>query len=421
MTNARSNHSWRRSAIAAAALFTALANASTAVAQTPSSSTPRLDHGYTLFELFDTEESENGARVWRGYSVAAHYRVFGTVARGSAMLSVFKQGGREVGRVRCEGTANDVSNDPAWAGMTFECRDYAQRLRVVGALTVETTLINGQTDAQTPLRTHTLEVREVAQAGVSPTHYVSRHQEALSGWISWHSVTGNAYSVNGYFSGVTVPSNAPTMALILPVAGTSDTVTAIEGARLRCTRNGQPVTLPDGDEISDARGARSVRLSQSLSNGSGGSTQVGLGFHQLALRLPFTFGATTERSATNLTQNPGRWQCDLRSNGEVVRTFAFTAGADGLPVAHAEQSSGLYLGPRASLVDITIPAAGASNERTAPAEVRAGGFYGRAWTSDALRTAAAAVPALGVPHLLASQPASARTASAPAPRRRGRR
>lgn len=394
----------------------------TALAQTAAA--PRLDDGYTLFELTDTEESENGARVWRGYAVTAHYRVFGAVPSGSAMLTVFKEGGREVGRVRCEGSAHDTSDDPAWQGMTFECIDRAQRIRTVGALTAETTFINGQTDAQTPMRAHSLTVRESSQAGASPQHYVSRHQEVLSGLLTWHTANRTSYAVNGYFRGAQPAANVNTVRIVLPVAGGDETATALQNVRLRCTVGGQPITFADGDQVTDTRGARSLVVTQSVRTPEGGTNNASLGFYQLLLAVPLAFPPEPDTSSVNMAQHPGRWQCDLRNNGEVLRTIAFTVGPNGVPAPHAEQAAGLYFGPRAVLIDVTVPAAGARGERTAPAEARAGGFYGRAWTTDATRAAAAAVPALGEPHLLATQAGrAAGGAAAPtgAARGRGRR
>ena len=401
--------------IGAIALAPGVAEAQTA------SAAPRLDEGYTLFELTDTEESENGARVWRGYSVTAHYRLFGTMPPGSAIVTVFKDGAREVGRSRCEGSAHDISDDAGWVGMTFECRDYEQRLRVVGNLTAETTFVDGRSDAETPLRTHTLNVREVAQAEVSPTHYVSRHQELLSAWITWHPANSGSYAVHGYFNDVPVAANVSGFRLVLPVAGDGETISALEGSRLRCTRDGQPVEFPNGDEIYDARGGRTVRLNQ-LQQNPDGYRQVEMTFSQLVSALPFVWGPNEESGPMNFSQNQGRWQCDLRNNGVVLRTFAFTVGADGLPVQHAEQAAGLYLGPRAAMVDITLPAAAAPHERTASAEVRAGGFYGRPWASESRRTASAATPNWGEAHFAAPRAAApARPAAAsPASGRRRR-
>jgi hypothetical protein len=199
------------------------------------------------------------------------------------------------------------------------------------------------------------------------------------------------------------------MALILPIAGSDDDAeNALRGSRLRCTANGQPVQLPEGDQATDTRGARILSHGQAVPTPQGGSTSAEIRFGQVVFGVPLAFGPDAAADRTSVSRTPGRWQCDLRNNGQTVRTFAFTVAPDGTFQPHAEQAAGLYLGPRAILVDVTIPATGARAERTAPDEVRAGGFHGRAWATDAMRAAAQAVPAIGAPpHLAAPARAAA--------------
>ncbi|MFO0714941.1 MAG: hypothetical protein U0353_34185 [Sandaracinus sp.] len=370
--------------------------------------TPRLDDGYTWFRLIDVEEPVNGQRTWMGYHVETTYRLYGTVPRASAFLTVFKEGGREVGRVRCEGDPFDRTEYQAGeVGMQAVCDDSALRVRTTGTLTAETYLVDGRTDAETLLRTHTLHVQTVGNSAgrgspvhFTPTHYVSRHQEILSGLLTWNPSWRNGYQqADPYLPNAQTFANASTMHLVLSVSGSDETAGLLEYARLRCTVDGQPIDLPQ-DVVSPAGGDRYEALGQSVPNPEGsGTNNVYMWFRQIEILLPFSFPPTLRDSTLDLSTHPGRWQCDLRDNGVVLRTIAFTIGANGLPQPHAEEAAGLYFGPRAAMIDVTVPAGARSDQRTAPAEVGAGGFYGHPWASPALRAAAAAVPAIGTPHL----------------------
>ncbi len=292
--------------------------------------------------------------------------------------------------------------------MYGDCDDNTQRIKTTGTLTAETFIVDGRTDAETLLRSHTLNIRTVGNSSgrnssvhFTPTHYVSRHQELLSAFLTWSPSLRNQYqAASPYLPDGMTYANASTMQLILPVASNSEVGDQVLGARLRCTVNGQPVEFPQNDQAPSDGGHRYQNLSQSIPNPDGnGTSNVTMAFWQYQLMMPLSFPPTRSEAALNAAEHAGAWRCDLRYNGTTLRTISFTIGANGLPVQHPEQAAGLYLGPRTVLVDVIVPANSTADQRTAPAEVRAGGFYGRPWATEAMRTAAAAVPAIGTPHL----------------------
>lgn len=111
-----------------------------------------------------------------------------------------------------------------------------------------------------------------------------------------------------------------------------------------------------------------------------------------------------------LGDHPGRWSCDVRSDGAVLRTFRFEVDAQGRIAAHPVES-----GPGAPrmlnglhLVDVRIPSPSPRDASFDPAPIRAGWHYGTPWS----------VPA-SVAEMLGALPAASGS-SAPTAARGGR-
>jgi hypothetical protein len=375
------------------------ADAGVAAQEPRPSPTLRLDDGWTWFSLESHEESRDGTRVDLGYSVKATLRVFGTAPADSAFLLVFKQGGRELGRMRCTAYVQSHERDRSFAHLKVEeCTDTAVKLRAVGSVSVEIRWVDGATDAESVLATRTMEVVRTAHhwagGNVNPlpdTYHLSYHGRLLDSILAWSSFRTNDSYAHAYFdNGLTA-----TLMFITFAFSATDTIynRVYSDASMRCQVNGQPYTVPNSNPTNLAHVYSLGHRRQFRPNPRAiGGTQIEeIQFRYTTVQLPFT--------SDQMRANPGQYTCDLRSGGRMVRRWAWTVGADGVPAQHAEQQAGLYLGPRAILLDTTIPADSALDERTNPAEVRAGGFFGRPWATEAMRTAAAAVPTFGRPFL----------------------
>jgi hypothetical protein len=405
-----------------ALLSTAVSHAQDAgVAAAPTAPALALDDGTLWFEAESVEDTVAGARVDRGYYLKSWVRVWGRLPADSAVVFTYSQNGRQLARVRCTVDIPGFDRDPAFAHVRIgNCYDRAALITVTGDVQVEIKAVNGATDAETVLATRTVNVQRVAQVGggVPPrarpdNYYVSHHGRIMDSVLFWQSYNHNDefawsyvdHGIGGSLVGMLVAFNA------------NDTISdpVIADFSVRCQVNGQPFTTEGSPIPANTSNVRSTRLHRSyLPPGSTGGTAIQvMRYVHMQVQMPFR--------STHLRDHPGRWTCDLRSNGKNVRRWAWTVAANGALEPHAEQRAGLNLGPRAILVETTIPADGGLDERTNPAEVRAGGFYGRPWTSDIARTQAAAVPAIGQPYLPHEPYRPGRPAAAASGARAGRR
>lgn len=325
-------------------------------------------------------------------------RVWGALPADSAVVLTYSRGGRQLARVRCPVHIPGFDRDPAFTHTTADdCRDRNVRILGAGDLQVEIRAANGQTDAETVLGTRTINVRSVLQimGGTPPrqipdTYYVSHHSRAIDSVLYWTSFTDNdSYAWSYLDTGLT----GTLVGMQFTFNGTdAHSRDALSDFSVRCQVNGQPLT-PRNSPLPATTSQPQYQLIHRayLAPGSTGGTSIqDWNDRQYTLQMPFR--------STDMQANPGRWTCDLRSNGATLRRWAWTVAANGVPEQHAEQRAGLNLGPRAILAETTIPT-NPLDERTNPSEVTRGGFYGRAWATELGRTQAAAVPAIGEPFL----------------------
>ncbi|MEI8257574.1 MAG: hypothetical protein WCJ30_18015, partial [Deltaproteobacteria bacterium] len=136
-------------------------------------------------------------------------------------------------------------------------------------------------------------------------------------------------------------------------------------------------------------------------------------------RVPFpaSHSGYNTTNTTFLGEHPGLWSCDLRVDGNTLRTFRFTVTPDGMVVPHAEQQgpTGMRLLNGVSMVDVRLPNPDTFDAVVNPAAIRAGSQYGRRWANpDAVREMLGALP----PAVGSSDPS--RSGAAPAAGRRHR-
>lgn len=128
----------------------------------------------------------------------------------------------------------------------------------------------------------------------------------------------------------------------------------------------------------------------------------------------------------DMNSRPGHWVCQLRTNGAAVREFRFTVTPTGIE-PHPEQAAanGVFLAPGSFLVDTRFPNPNTFDRIFDPAAIRAGGFFGHAWTQPAAFTEmfGSLPPATGAsePPAPAGAPRAAAAAVAAGGRPAGRR
>lgn len=363
----------------------------------PAAPSIALDDGTLWFSVDSQQDSVNGRRIDRGYIPHANVRVWGAFPAESAVVLTYSQRGQQLGRVRCAMHIPGFERDlPFSHGVVSDCYDRGVSLTATGDVQVELRAVNGLTDAETVLATRVMNVQRVAHSlgGTPPmpgadSFYVSHHSQVIDSVLNWASFTDNDSYANTY---VDNGLSGTLVSVLMTFNGTDESAAnALNDLSVRCQVNGQPLTPQNSPLPANTSQLQYQLFSRGFTppGGGGGVQQEAWKDRQITVQLPFR--------STDMRARPGRWTCDLRSNGRNLRRWAWTVASNGVPERHPEQSAGLNLGPRAVLIETTIPADGGLDQRTNPSEAQRGGFHGRPWTSDIARTQAAAVPAIGAP------------------------
>ncbi len=378
---------------------------------------PVLDDGYTWLSVEDNPRNNPiGNEGWR---LVARLRMFGSAAADSAFRLVVRRGNREVAQARCPGRADPLGmsiercggSDSEWTGAAHG------RVPVAGDYTVDVKYVNGQTDQEILLRTMRFSVGEagnVSEGNFRPEpsrFYLNADGRLLDTIIHRVAANGNTYIGTG---GIAF-SNANTVELVV-VTSPRDLGSSMSsnGNSMRCAVDGQPVAI-DQDQTTGTVDDRSWADGSRRPTTGNERVRERFDWRRIAYRLPLTWGTPTLRRPRTavLDEHPGTWQCELRQDGQTLRVFRFTVGADGSIAAHAEESAGLHLLPEAHLVETYLTNAPIAQDRPYQAgALRAGGFYGREWGTPAGRAMAAAA-LRPPPALTAGATAPAGSAAAP--------
>lgn len=375
---------------------------------------PYVDESSVWFTAINHQEASGGPPVNVGWGLDARMRLLGEIPRHSAFHFVLRQGRRQVGELRCDGDSLSGALEAA------RCHDDAQRLRVTGTILVDASWIDGDTDVETPIRTYTLEIATVSRTrggGVADAsqQYVNRNGGILDNVIQQAPL--NAYGTNNVHLFVRAST---------PEDGYSDADSV--DSQFRCTVDGERIALPDRHNQVHVSWPSQPFLQVVHSRDQPRDVNPirdFVSYRTAVIQLPFTWGPPDRRVDGDvvLEDHPGAWECQWRVSGRPIRTFRWTV-RDGAIQPHAEELAGLRFGPNVHFVETVIHGESIIDQRVDPAAVRAGGFYGRAWVTEAARAMAAAVPRVGEP--TPPQPRSpgfAGAASDAAPqrgRRRGR-
>lgn len=375
-----------------------------------------MDDGFTFFvaEAVKGRNPRNTGDVDVGWRFSSHLRLMGSFPENSAFRVVVKKDGKEVGKQICKGNIyrkdkdihlrNGKSIPPMDDFLSAKgiCSEPAKPFTTLGWHDVDVYLIDGSTDKEQLARTYKIDVHKFERMrgakgdeypGVAE-YYVQRYAEASVGIMHAGSGVYRQVAPGAGLYDTFEPNRANNLFVYMPI---------VPGKRptsreyLRCSVNDQNIRLtPDG-------------ISANWSNGRGEWAQAAHGsrdsvrfnetitFTYITAKLPLSVGKVS--NATNVSENPGKWECKIMDNAEVYRIFRFEVGSDGEIVQHPEQKTGnINLLGKTYLIEVEIPAGGSSiDERSIPMPT-AGIFYGIPWSTPEGKAASARVPTKGTPY-----------------------
>ena len=117
-----------------------------------------VDDGFTWFEALGFQEYVNGAPVTMGWALKSSIRLIGAFPSRSAFKMVVARAGKPITSTRCEGyPTNTQGVSFLW---TIECWKKDTATKEIGKFDVQVFAINGDTDAETLVRTYKIDVLE---------------------------------------------------------------------------------------------------------------------------------------------------------------------------------------------------------------------------------------------------------------------
>ena len=369
-----------------------------------------IDDGYTWFETINGEAlGQNNIPVSTGWYLQSNIKILGEYPNRSAFKIVVSKAGKEIGATRCDtwrySNKNGAFDESFMA--TAECWRKDTATKETGVFDVKIYTINGETDAEKLVRTYKIDVRTVnrvrsgQEAGLAPPkYYINRHNEAAVSWI--HLRPREYYSYLDWKNG-SERLGANHVEFFFSLSP-SEVGKNIPHGYLRCSVNGKRLTMPGPEGFADQALSQRKnfytviyqdRIAPKYQRGT--EYQDEIGFHQIRLLAPLTWGEKANRWEQRLALEdyPGNWECSLMNKGEVWRTWRFVV-ENGRPKLHPEQRENINLGYNSFLVDMEIPADGSAlDKRLTGASTSF--FYGQNWTSAEGKTSAAKVPTKGNP------------------------
>ena len=384
-----------------------------------------LDDGVTFFdaEPITGRDAKNNREIDTGWFLKSHLRIFGEFPKRSAFRIAVKKNGKELSSTRCEG--NVITKEEKYNNSRLEhfnldfenymttdkrCYDKEQVNKEIGKLDVEIYFIDGDTDKETLVRTHKIDVHKAERFLVSNSvlypdvshYYIQRHAEsavAIAFFSVGSAINHSYYESNPFnFTSKYVKNessaNINTIKLGIHTSFSPDGTKNMPGKPFaRCSVNGQKVNFKD-DSVNVAKNLDRREMAKSLKRGVGETVE----FTGLTFILPVYFGNDKAFYGTDETPD-GKWECAIVENGVTFRTFRFEI-KDGYPAPHPEQQNGnINLFYRTSLVDMEIPAGGSRFDFRLSPSPTAGLFYGIPWSTPAGKAMAARLPKKGNPFI----------------------
>ncbi len=372
------------------------------------------------------DETETYLRLWTpqpsgGYEVRLNTIVYGVTGRADATRMDIKQGGRVLLSQRCafgdrDGTA---------ARLACETPD-SNLLSATGELTIELHYIDDENDRTELLRTFVVQARRypdwIRGDGRRITEWGGRYQLLMhdaigTAWV-WHENPGSRQ---------TEALEPQHLRFFTAFAGNADR-TRGSVYSLRCTVNGTRIpdvalergAINDLTEVSERPNMQDTRTVRWYRTNFTAQTL----WWGRRVNIPANGTGYNTANHTFLGEHQGAWSCDVRMDGQVLRTFIFSVGADGKVAQHAEQTgaqSYRQLGGL-SLIDARIPNPSPGDEYIDPAAIRASFQFGQPRRQAAGSAAAlTSLPAAAVGNANPTVVPGFGAGSAPAGRARGRR
>jgi len=376
-----------------------------------------VDDGFTWFNSIETSQrAANPALTdYTGWTLKPSIRLMGVYPNRSGFKFAVSKAGKPIGTTRCEAKSYNIPRNENPQELSYiyvdGCYNKEQlTTKETGKFDVEVFFIDGATNAERSIRKYKIDVVQVdrvngaigkAAKPASPRYVVSRHAEVPVGIL--YLRPGGA---NDYFHNNAERSQSNQVEVYFNMSPTKQGW-GVPYAALRCSVNGTRVKLREAGSQTDIvstdtdQGRQSYeiysdRLAAPYSAG-GPQYEDDFGFRIYRATLPLTYGtAQASPNRTNLKEYPGNWECSISNNGDVLRTWRWTVGADGMPVKHAEQNGNVNLFSNAYVVETEIPAGGTIlDKRLIPVSLAEGFFFGQKWTSPEGKAMAAKVPTKG--------------------------
>lgn len=298
-----------------------------------------------------------------GYVWNFYYELAGVTSKTDRVRLDWKQGGKVIHSVKCrfQGEGGDVQ----YATGTCENRD--KPLKAKGAIEADLIYIDDQTDKEYLVRTLKLQV--VFLKGQWESWGIVPDDTLVPAWI-YHA--GEDATASGSYRR---PSLYITFA-----AGGSDLV-------LRCTVDGAK-KLPDIPVSQNSGAGLSTKIDHQPSKGD----RVAYTWNRLVFIIDAYWGKretlkhgmdkSVEKDRV-LSDNPGKWECDLRHDGTVIRQLAFAVDKDGM-IKQDEIQTGKNAIPTVSskvvLIENRFTKDSAKfDNRINPAAMKASMGYGLPW------------------------------------------
>jgi hypothetical protein len=266
----------------------------------------------------------------------------------------------------------------------FECKSQGKPLDQFGALQAVFSYVDDSEDKVVPMYTMNLKVARFwhwYQRGKKTLHYPKfqiDHSDLLGTAVAWHHPVQDGASV-------------------APVEIYTTAVVGEDGGGEWGTETTRCIAA--GTKLPDLRsGVGSLQLAETIDwRGPDADKHVVVWKRMRVGPAGLRWGTSAkltedeQRQHKNgdlilLGDHPGEWSCDLRRKGKVLRTFAFTVGADGRIADHPEQGAGLRLLKSEAMVTVSFPDE-AWDAYFDPARVKAVGFFGRPWAVPATTAA----------------------------------
>ncbi len=373
-------------ALALAALVTSIARPAGAQQTAPGAAPVRM-----------VDETELNVQLWTpspsgGYVFRIRGTVYGVGSNQDALRITVKQGDRTLVEARCP--LNNFDSDTHAAALRCETAS-DHLLTATGDVSVELVYDDDNTSTRELIRTLNLHVNRypywTGNQGNRPV-IGGRYQ------ISGDDLLGTAF----------VYRNSPSVHQTEAHAEQNVSFyTAFSGfynagsvQTLRCSVDGQRL---QGDIRGSLRSYADFNVDEWTAQNA---EQRHLGWYRARFnaqnlwwgpRVPFPSNHSGYNTAntTFLGEHPGQWSCELRVDGNTLRTFLFTVTPDGVVAPHAEQQglTGMRLLNGVSIVDVRLPNPDAVDAIVNPAAIRAASQYGRPWANpDAVREMLGALP-----------------------------